>query len=78
MNQIDELASGFEPDTAGFRRWLCHEFANGFEDDSKLGVVLFLQFVEASGKGFVGADHLPEANKCPHDGNVDLNGSLAM
>ena len=78
MNQIDELASGLEPDTAGFRLWLCHEFTNGFEDDPKLGVVLFLQFVEATGKDFIRADQLPEANKCPHDGDVYLYGTFAM
>ena len=78
MNQIDELASGLEPDATGFRLWLCHEFTNGFEDDTKLGIVLFFEIREPSGKDFIRADQLPEANKCPHDGDVYLYGTFAM
>ena len=67
-----QFSSGLKSDATGFRRWLCHESTNGFEDDTKLAIILLFEICEASGKGFVGTDHLAQANKCPHDGNVDL------
>ena len=77
LTRHERLPSGLESDAAGFWRWLCHEFTNRFEDDTKLAIVLLLQLIEASGKPLVRADHLSKLNKRSHDGNVHLDRALA-
>jgi hypothetical protein len=47
------LQLGFEPDSSDLGLWLCHKITNRVEDDPKLGIVLFLQFIEASRKPLV-------------------------
>lgn len=77
MGNVVTLLRGFEADAAGFGFRLRHEFTNGFEDNPKLAIVLFLQLIKASGKPFVRGDHFSKLDKRSHNGNVDLNGSLA-
>ena len=69
---------GFEPDSFDLGLWFHHEFTNRLEDNPKLGIVLLLQLIEASGKPLVRADHLSKLNKRSHDGNVYLDGAFAM
>jgi hypothetical protein len=64
--------SGLESDAAWFGFRLRHEFTNGFEDDTKLAIVLLLQLVEAPGKPLVRGDQLSKLNKRSHNGNVHL------
>jgi len=63
---------GFEPDSFDLGPWLRHEFTNRLEDDPKLGIVLLLQLIEASGKPLIRADHLSKLNERSHDGDVHL------
>ncbi|MEI8015731.1 MAG: hypothetical protein WCH20_12950 [Nitrospira sp.] len=69
---------GLEPDSFDLGLWLCHEFPNCFENDPELTVLFLFQFIESSGKSLVRADHLSKLNKCSHNGNIYLDGSLAM
>jgi len=70
------LQLGFKPDSFDPGLWLRHEFPNRFKDDPKLGVVLLLQLIEASGKPLVRSDHLSKLNNLSHDGDVCLHRAL--
>jgi hypothetical protein len=41
-------------------------------------VVFLFQFIEPPGKPLVRADHFSKLNERSHNGNVDLDGALAM
>lgn len=69
---------GFESNSFDLGLWLRHEFLNCFENDPKLAVVFLFQFIEASGKPLVRADHLSKLNERSHDGDVDLDCPFAM
>ena len=52
------------------------ELADGIEDDAELAVVFVLHFPDLLGKVAVRIHQPPELNEGPHDGDVDLDGSL--
>ena len=71
------LTLDLESDAAWFGFRFRHEFTNGFEDDTKLAIVLLLQLIEAPGKPLVRGDHRSKLNKRSHNGDIHLNCSLA-
>src|SRR5947208_7986449 len=56
------------------RRWWKHQLADGFENDLKLGVVFVFERGKLAGKFRIREEHLAQAHKCAHDGDVDLHG----
>jgi hypothetical protein len=72
------LTLDLESDAAWFGVRFRHEFTNGFEDDTKLAIVLLFQLIEASGKPLVGCDHFSKLNKRSHNHYVHLYGSFTV
>ncbi len=72
------LGVGAESNTSA--RWLTgwfHELADGIKDHPELGIVFLLQSVEFLAQVLVGGEHLTELHEGPHDGDVDLNCTVA-
>jgi len=64
-------------DSSAFRRRWRHEFPDRVEDTLKLGVVFPFQSSELARQLFVGSEHSAQADKGPHDFDIDLDGALA-
>ena len=70
------MKSNFTP--SGFiRQARLHQRADRLEDNLELLVILFLQRGELARKVRIRCEHLPELNKGPHDGDVDLHRARA-
>ena len=68
---------------AGFWRcwWWGHELPDGLEHDGKLLVVLAqlaFELVELASQVFVGGHELAQPHEGAHDGNVNLDGAVAV
>src|SRR5947199_1874526 len=55
-----------------------HQFADGFEHDAKLLVVLLLQFIQTSREVSMRGEHCPKPHESPHNRNVHFNCALAV
>ena len=54
-----------------------HELADGIEDEPELAVVFLFDFLQLAGEVGIGAKHLAEADKVPHDGDIYLHAAVA-
>jgi len=54
-----------------------HECGNGLKDDLKLIIIFFLQGCQFASEVFMGIQHLPKADKRPHDLDVYLHNPFA-
>ncbi len=66
--------ANMETDLSLWRSWRKHQLADGVEDDLKLGVVFVFERGKLTGKFRIREEHLAQAHKCAHDGDVDLHG----
>ena len=70
-----------DPALFGGRRWGSHQLPDCFEYDAEMLVVLaefpFYLF-EFRGQPLVGRKNLPETHEGPHNGDIDLDGPVAM
>lgn len=63
-----------------FFRWGRHKLFDHFKNELNLFIMFAkfaLEFVKLGGKFSLKMHDLTETHKCPHDGDVDLNGSWA-
>src|SRR3989344_9173959 len=58
-------------------RWR-HEFADGVEHHSELGIVFLLQRRKLARKIGVRGEHLPQPHEGAHDFDIDMNSAIAV
>ncbi len=66
--------ANMETDLSLWRNWRKHQLADRVEDDLKLGVVFVFERGKLAGKFRIREEHLAQAHKCAHDGDIDLYG----
>ena len=66
--------ANMETDLSLWQSWRKHQLADGVEDDLKLGVVFVFERGKLAGKFRIREEHLAQAHKCAHDGDIDLYG----
>ena len=66
--------ANMETDLSLWRNWRKHQLADRVEDDLKLGVVFVFERGKLASKFRIREEHLAQAHKCAHDGDIDLYG----